>query len=259
MKQSTFAEMKNDFGTYPYTCKKVDSTEQCQVLLKVISLTAERNIKVQYYSYSSTSLDGTRTNEVSSNAKTQLDNWYKVNMVGKMDDDNKSLIDYIVDATFCNDRSITDKTYNSGYKLNQNTFYSSYTRLYASANKTATLKCSNDIRDKFSVTSGYGNAKLTYPIGLITIDEVALSGGKYNTKNENYYLHTNGYYWTMTPLSFLSSYIYVYGSYVSPTGFFNRNTVNSSFGLRPVINIRGDVLISSGDGTVDSPYRLTLS
>ena len=35
--------------------------------------------------------------------------------------------------------------------------------------------------------------------------------------------------------------------------------LNVNHGLRPVINIRGDVLISSGDGTVDSPYQLTLS
>ena len=34
--------------------------------------------------------------------------------------------------------------------------------------------------------------------------------------------------------------------------------VTSSLGLRPVINIRSDVLISSGDGTIENPYTLKL-
>ena len=210
MKQGTFSEMKDEFGTYPYTCKSTSSTGSCQLLVKVNSLVSETSAKVQYYSYSSTSLDGTRTNEVSSNAKTQLDKWYATNIVGKTDADGNLLTNYIVDAKFCNDRSITDRTYNSGYKLGQHTFYSPYTRLYQNANKTATLKCSSDMRDQFSTTSSRGNAKLTYPVALITADEVALAGGKYNTKNENYYLRTNGYFWTMTPSYFHATSAYAF-------------------------------------------------
>ena len=130
MKQGTFSEMKNEFGTCPYTCLSTRFPGSCQVLIKVNSLVSETSAKVQYYSYSSTSLDGTRTNEVSSNAKTQLDKWYEANIVKNIDEDGNLLTNYIVDANFCNDRSITDKTYNSGYKLSQNTYYSPYTRLY---------------------------------------------------------------------------------------------------------------------------------
>ena len=258
MKQGTFSEMKDEFGTYPYTCKSTNSTASCQVLIKVNSLMSETSAKVQYYSYSSTSLDDTRTNELSSNAKTQLDKWYATNIVGKTDDDGNLLTNYIVDATFCNDRSITDKTYNSGYKLNQHTFYSSYTRLYLNANKTATLKCSSDMRDKFSTTSSYGNGQLTYPVALITADEVALAGGKYNTKNENYYLRGNYNYWTMTSSRFLSSSVKGAIMCVVANGQFSETVVGNSLGIRPVINIRSDILISSGDGTVNSPYQLKL-
>ena len=259
MKQGTFSEMKNEFGTYPYTCKSTSSTGSCQLLVKVNSLVSETSAKVQYYSYSSTSLDGTRTNEVSSNAKTQLDKWYATNIVGKTDADGNLLTNYIVDAKFCNDRSITDKTYNSGYMLSQNTYYSPYTRLYQNTNKTATLKCSGDMRDQFSTTSSRGNAKLTYPVALITVDEVALAGGKYDTKNENYYLRTNGYFWTMTPSHFDALIAYTYVSFVHQTGLLNPwFNVSNWLGLRAVINIRSDVLISSGDGTIESPYILTL-
>ena len=259
MKQGTFSEMKEEFKTYPYTCKSDDSTASCQVLIKVNSLVTETSAKVQYYSYSSTSLDGTRTNEVSSNAKTQLDKWYATNMVGKADSTGNLLTNYIADATFCNDRNITDKTYNSGYKLGQNTFYSPFTRLYQSANKQATLKCSTDTRDAFSTTLSRGNGKLAYPVALITADEVALAGGKHNTKNENYYLRTNGYFWTMSPSSFGDDYTFARISFVYPTGELDPwRSVAYSNGVRAVINLRSDLLISSGDGTTENPYQLTL-
>ena len=259
MKQGTFSEMKDEFKTYPYTCRNTSSTGSCEVLIKVNSLVSETSAKVQYYSYSSTNLDGTRTNEISSNAKTQLDNWYTTNIVGQTDDDGNLLTNYIVDAKFCNDRSITDKTYNSGYKLGRHTLYSPYTRLYANSNKTATLKCSSDVRDQFSITSIYGNGTLTYPIALITADEVALAGGKYNTKNENYYLHTNNSYWTMTSSFFDTTTISAVVWDVRATGvLIPWDSVTNTIGVRAVVNVRSDVLISCGDGTMDSPYQLRL-
>ena len=114
------------------------------------------------------------------------------------------------------------------------------------------------MRDKFSTTSSYGNAKLTYPVALITADEVALAGGKYNTKNENYYLRDNYNYWTMTSSRFLSSSVKGAIMCVVANGQFSETVVDNSLGIRPVINIRSDILISSGDGTVNSPYQLKL-
>ena len=170
------------------------------------------------------------------------------------------MTNYIVDAKFCNDRSITDKKiYNLEYKLNQDIFYSAYIRIYQNSDKVVTLKCSNDIRDQFSTTSSRGNAKLTYPVALITADEVALAGGKYNVKNANYYLQTNEYFWTLTPAFFASPYVHAYVWNVDYLGALNRwNSVSYLMNLRAVINIRSDVLISSGDGTIESPYQLAL-
>ncbi len=258
MKQGTFNEMKDEFEIYPWTCQSTNQNSSCQLLLKVNSLVSETSAKVQYYSYSSTSLDGTRTNELASNAKIELDKWYASNIVEKKDSDNNLLTDYTVDATFCNDRSITDKTYNSGYKISNNTYYSAFTRLQQNVNKVATLKCSSDIKDKFSVTNDYGNGKLVYPVGLITIDEVALAGGKCNTKNENYYLNSKDNFWTMTPSDFDAGYGYANSVFVNSFGLLANGWVNIRMSLRVVINIRSDVLISSGDGTMDSPYQLKL-
>ena len=53
---------------------------------------------------------------------------------------------------------------------------------------------------------------------------------KYNMKNQDYYLRTNGYFWTMTPSLFDASNVYalVYG--VNPAGELNnwKNVTNSN-------------------------------
>ena len=257
IKQDTFSEMKEYFETYPYTCKSTSSTASCEVLIKVKSLVTESSAKVQYYSYSSISLDGTRTNEVSSNVKTEVDKWYS-NIVSKTDGNNKLLSNYIVDATFCNDRSIGDEIYNSEYKLDTKTYYTPLKRLTRDNSITASLKCS-DKRDMFSITSDYGNAQLTYPVGLITADEVVLAGGKYNIRNEKYYLNSTRDFLTMTPYNFDSSYVRSAIFAVGYAGSLSITRVSYYNDARPVININKDVLIQSGDGTMDNPYCLSLS
>ena len=101
--------------------------------------------------------------------------------MGKSDSEGNLLTNYIVDGTFCNDRTLASNNTSDGYSLVPNTIYSAYERLYYNSNKTATLKCSRDV-DKFSTTSSRGNGDLTYPIALITADEVALAGGRYGLK-----------------------------------------------------------------------------
>ena len=261
----TFSEMngtdtetgKKFYELYPYTCLSTVITTPCEVLIKVNGVISENQAKVQYLSYSSKDKDSTRTNEMSSNAKTQLENWYSKNIVGKTDDNGNSITDYIVDGTFCNDRGTTNSTYNSGYLLNQHTYYAPYTRLTAS-NVSTSLKCS-DIRDKFSNTSSKGNGLLEYPVALITADEVALVGGKYGVKNENYYLRTNGKFWTMTPSIFYSLNIKAMLYRVDLNGEITYDRVSYFYGLRPVINISPNVLISQGDGSVENPYVLNLA
>ena len=135
----------------------------------------------------------------------------------------------------------------------KHTYYSGRTRLIdaTNGNKSATLICAN-ANDLFGVASG--NGKLTYPVGLITADEVALAGGKYSEENSNFYLRTNGYFWTMTPSNFLSTTAIAYVFSVYTSGMLSSNVVTNRYGLRAVINLKSDSLISSGYGTVESPY-----
>lgn len=105
----------------------------------------------------------------------------------------------------------------------------------------------------------YGNANLTYPVALITLDEVVLAGGKYDAKNENFFLNQNVNYLTMTPMVFSSYYLNASIGLVSFLGsIFNGASLNNNV-VRPVINIRSDVLISSGDGSVNNPYILKIN
>ena len=255
----TFTEMQDQFADYPYTCKNTNSTDSCQVMIKVNSYVNETQVRAQYISYSSNSYENTLTNDNDSTVKSVIDTWYETNIVGKNDSEGNLLTNYIVDATFCNDRSFASSNTGNGYSLVPNTSYSAYKRLYIDSDKTATLKCSQK-NDSFSTSSNRGNGNLTYPIALITADEVALAGGKGEFKNEDFYLRNNSYYFTMTPSNFNGANAIALMYRVNPTGelrpwFY----VNTFVGIRPVINIRSDVLISQGDGTVENPFILNLA
>jgi len=67
---------------------------------------------------------------------------------------------------------------------NSTYYYGSYVRV--KTNKSPQLTCSTD-SDKFTTNTNNGNSALTYPVGLITADEVAMAGGVYDSNNRSYY------------------------------------------------------------------------
>ncbi len=116
--------------------------------------------------------------------------------------------------------------------------------------KQPTFECSNSSDLYTTGGSDKGNFALKYPIGLITADEIAYAGGVYGVVNSNYYLNTGISYWTMTPYNF-SNYAYVLLTYSS--GGIGSNKVDSTLGVRPVINLKADVQLV-GSGTTSDPY-----
>ena len=213
------------------------------MVYKVTGYSTANTMKVQPISYSSNSLLSAQTNTTDSSIKTKLDSWYKTNMT--------SYTSYLVDETSCNDRSVSSGT---GYKTDSTTYYGSYDRL---ANKrTPSLKCSQE-NDKFRVSST--NAKLDYPIGLIQADEVSLAGGVYNTTNMNYYLYNSRYFWTLSPSYFDSIYAFARVWLVMSLGSLSPwYDVTLSYGVRPVINLKADTLITKGDGSSLNPFTIKL-
>ena len=223
-----------------YSCLEIS----CNVVYKIVGYNSATQMKVQPISYSSNSLLSAQTNKTDSPIKTKLDNWYKTNMT--------SYTSKLADETFCSDRSISGGT---GYKTDSFTFYGAYNRLEDS--KKPSLKCSQN-NDKFKMSNE--SAKLDYPVGLILADEVALAGGRsyYNGKyspNSNYYLYNGKYYWTLSPSYFDSYYSIALVWHVLPSGSLNPwNYVTNSLGVRPVINIKADTLMTKGDGSSLNPF-----
>lgn len=97
----------------------------------------------------------------------------------------------------------------------------------------------------------FGNGALKYAIGLITLDEMILSGG-YNVANKNYYLYSGNNIWTMT-LNYFNGDISRIRSTYANGNLNNNTTVANIYGVKPVINLKQGSL-TAGDGTIKNPY-----
>ena len=200
----------------------------------------------------------THQNINDSTVKVELDSWYKENI---MDKDFDKYISQ--EAGFCNDRALStiSRPYYGGlgYGL-EKTAYISLDKISNSNNaalsvQTPTYTCNNE-NDLFTTDeSNKGNHALTYPIGLITLDELLYAGAFSGQSNTDFYLYTNQRYWTMTPANCDGYLIGVF--YFRDNGRldgYGGNVEWGSMGIRPVINLKSDVQISSGIGTSTDPY-----
>ena len=87
------------------------------------------------------------------------------------------------------------------------------------------------------------------------LHSLEFAGGK-NENNTSYYLYNGQYYWTMSPGRWhkTTNNAFAIVFYVDVYGNLGAYNVSSSYGLRPVINLRSDVTFSSGNGTQSNPY-----
>ena len=196
------------------------------------------NAKYVGYMYGSSIDDTANTNE--STIKKFIDTWYENNMT--------SYTSQLEDTVFCNDRSYTT----SGSYL----YFGARTRL--DTNKTPTLKCQNT-RDKFTTKTINGNGNLTYPVGLITADEIVYAGGGFGSSNTNssFYLHTGQDLWALSPYSSDGSsagefYLTSDGT-LSTTGRF-LTYVYISYGVRPSVSLQPGIAMTGGSGTATDPF-----
>ena len=197
---------------------------------------SDDNAKYVGYMYGSSIDDETYTDD--STIKKKIDNWYKTNMT--------SYTLQLEDTVWCNDRSYTT----SGSTL----YFGAYNRLVPK--KTPTLKCQNT-KDKFTVNASNGNGALTYPVGLITADEMAYAGGKYfislSDGNGSFYLYTGQYYWALSPSYFTSSSADGFTLYSS--GTLRDSYVDGSRGVRPSVSLQpGIAMTGGGSGTSADPF-----
>lgn len=237
----------------------------CPIVSEIVGTVKDQptNAKVKYHGLFSKDETTANTNVKDSNIKTQIDKWYASNILNKTDVDNNLLESYLSDEIFCNDRISNSSTFPLA-SMNGPYLYGSYTRNVT--NKNPSFKCPNVSNDGFTLkvseetstvkASGVGNNMLTYPIGLITIDEAAYAGGKNSLINPKYYLWTGTTYWAMSPYAF-SSYNAVARTWIIDNSG-NWTAYNGNHGIRPVINLKPDVLYASGTGTENDPYIITI-
>ena len=199
-----------------------------------------------YGSTLNTSYEKTNANENESNIKKELDNWYKTHILGTS---NESVI---ADAGFCNDRSIDS---GNGYSTTgSTTTYGPYRRYYYT--KQPTLKCAQT-NDLFTLsTNTKGNKALTYPIGLITVDELMLSGYADGYINKSAYTYSTSHYWTLSPWNFNVSNTAASEFILYSAGYPDANWVIVGYGVRAVVNLSSDAQISGGIGTANSPFEI---
>ena len=195
-------------------------------------------------------------NGTPSTIKTAIDNWYKKTTL-ETDATTKELVSQ--DQIFCNDRSATTSDSGtpgeiSGSMSTSTTYYyGAYARLVK--NKKPKVTCTT-ASDKFTVNTSNGNGALTYPVGLITADEVAMAGGKFGTGNSTYYLYTNQYYWSGSP-SDIDSSGYADEFIVYSSGSIGINyVVDYGIGARPVVSLSSKAKLS-GSGTYDDVYTVS--
>lgn len=231
------------------------------------------------FTTNSTSYDEAHQNKKSSKIKTYLDTFYEE----YLSDYEK----YLADTMFCGDKTLAKSGIGGvatqigfGTGTANRTYYAATERLRYSTGTTSittatpTFKCAESVTNTYSrytsdlntsesTSKGVSvNNDLTYPIGLLSADELIFAGAWRSTYNTTYYLsdaYKNGtshnFWWTMSPYIFRGA---------NASGFLSSATTESlyesyiynGYGVRPVINLRDDNLVLSGDGTKDSPYKL---
>ena len=190
-------------------------------------------------------------NTVDSTIKGVIDTWYHDTIL-------TNYATQLEDTVFCNDRSVADAATTSQIKTawdfdpsDEMTFYGPTVRHF---NGTPSLTCPSTT-DAFTLPgNANGNGKLTYPVGLLTMDEIMLAGADNQDRaNRTYYLNNGMNWWSLSPVVFGDGYANVW--YVAADGRLEYDFVDSEFGVRPVVSLKPGQVFGYGNGSGTNPYR----
>lgn len=256
----TLTDLVSIFRKPKYTCWKPSVDSTCNVYMEVTGRTDGEGsgvipyeVEGKYTAYISTNYNATLTNENNSTVKDILDAWYVENILNKTDANGISYANYVADTKFCNDRSLAS---GDGNTLGADSVYNSYNR--NTNNKTPNLTCTQT-SDEFTTSTATGNGALTYPIGLITADELALSGVVAGTTGTTSYLNNGTSYWTMSPGYFSVTKLTSNNYVMTSTGTLDTQVIGDSASIRPVINLSANTKITRGNGTSTNPYQVSIN
>ena len=167
-----------------------------------------------------------------SQAKTQLESWYQTNIGSK-----KDLASSVASGAY----------YCEQAKAKYSDRYTSGSATMTTYNKyTPDFKC---------IADGNGKGVVNASVGLLSYDEVVYAGGFSFVNNDNYYLFSsNNTMWTMSPAGYAFGISAIW--FINTTGSVTNPSVSYTSALHPVINLKDDTKISSGNGTKNNPYLL---
>ena len=153
-----------------------------------------------------------------------VDIWYSKNMT--------QYTDYLEDTIFCNERSIGNlgKFDPNGGNFNNLKFAS-----------VQGLKCRNKI-DSFTVSDEIGNGNLTYPVGLLSVNERMQNLGIFDGGNLSSYF-------VLTPEDDYKIYSCDDTSCTSWNLTYNND-------IRPAVSLKPNTEYTEGDGTVLKPFYI---
>ena len=209
-----------------------------------------------YVGYMYGNADATTFAEVHANTndstiKSAVDSWYKTNIV------DKGYNSYVSNAVgFCGDRTIYSG--GDGIQTDKDTYFGAYGRY---AKNVVQFTCPEPSRDLYTTTdSSIGNKALTYPVGLITYDEMVFAGMDNRHINKLSWIYSTQHTWTMSPSNFGAADGFAFEWFEFSAGYLDPWTwVTTAYGARPVINLKADTLITGGIGTSSSPYIIQAS
>ena len=206
-----------------------------------------------YWTLGSSTYGETHANINDSTIKKYLDIWYKNTLSGT------EYEQYLIDNEFLGNRSLSNNAENVGFSNSKTLYYWYY---LANSSLKTSLYGSNE--DNYTISSSVvGNKKLTYPIGLISMEETILNGA-YNVENNKFFLYSGVDYWTMTADSFMTSNNSAHNRIIGASGCTGYcggvsagggRFVGEKLGVKPVINLKPNSL-KSGDGTINTPYTV---
>lgn len=211
-----------------------------------------------YVGYMYGNPDATTFSEVHANVnestiKIVIDDWYKSNIV------DKGYSSSVSDSVgFCGNKNLSTDSSGDGI---QTDLLSSFKSRQNDLNAQASYNCENLSQNLYTTSnSSIGTKSLKYPIGLVTYDELIFAGLSSEKMNKLFFAYSDKEYWTMSPGYFQPRYGIATVFHLDTRGFLSAGlTVGRSFSARPVINLKTDVEISGGIGTVNDPFIIKTS
>lgn len=212
----------------------------------IIDTKSSFNLKSDYNAYvgymygdaNSANYKSEHSNNNSSRIKNLLEKWYDNNLKN-----NNNISDNTI---YCNNRKLSEFI-QKGVLYGTKGYSSNNTGYISSNNTNYTYYCHN-INDRLSKKRENTMKVLNDSIGLLTLDELMYAG--YNSNN---FLYSSDSYWTMSP-----AYYNGYNAYNFSVinGKINKSIVTDELGIRPVITIKKDTIVKSGDGSIEFPYLI---